>query len=266
MSGDTGAEQALAAALARFVQTSPRLVALDFDGVCAPIVDVPAQARMLPGVRAALHRLVAQDGVRVALVSGRALDDLRAVAEPEDDVVLVGSHGAETDGADGPLLGEAERALLQQLRQDVAEVSARHEGTSVEDKPAGVALHTRRAPREQAAAAELEMRAAAPWPSGVHVRHGKEVIELSVLAADKGRALLRLRDITGCAAVLYVGDDVTDEDAFAVLDDDEGDVTVKVGSGETVARHRVGAPEELPAVLLALLESSTDGQSGGAPA
>ena len=244
----------LAAALAGFVQVRPRLVALDFDGVCASIVEEPSQARMLPEVRAALEPLRLDDDVRVALVSGRALDDLRTVADPEDDVLLVGSHGAETAaGGQEPaaLLDDPERELLEEVRRQVVEVAARHEGTHVEDKPAGVVLHTRRAPRDQARAAEDALLQEVPWPSGVRVRKGKEVVELSVLSADKGQALLRLKELTGCRSVLYVGDDVTDEDAFAVLDDDAHDVSVKVGPGGTVARHRVGSPADVPAVLAA---------------
>ncbi len=88
----------------------------------------------------------------------------------------------------------------------------------------------------------------------MQLRKGNEVVELSVLSADKGEALLRLKDLTGCRAVLYVGDDVTDEDAFGVLDQDAHDVAIKVGSAETAARYRIGAPDDLPAVLLALAQ------------
>jgi len=82
---------------------------------------------------------------------------------------------------------------------------------------------------------------------------GKEVVELSVSDATKGAALRRLRALTGTApgpgGVLYAGDDVTDETAFAVLDDDAGDVTVKVGPGETGARHRVPDPQAVARLL-----------------
>lgn len=245
----------LETALADFSTVSPRLVALDFDGVCAPIVATPGDARMLPAVREALTLLQGMDGVRVALVSGRSLDDLRAVAKPDDDLLLVGSHGAETAAGDAepePLLDEAEQELLARVRREVADVVASHEGTHLEDKPAGVVLHTRRASRDQARAATETLLEQVPWPSGVHLRKGKEVVELSVLSADKGEALLRLKDLTGCRAVLYVGDDVTDEDAFGLLDQNAHDVAIKVGPGQTAARHRIGAPEDLPAVLLAL--------------
>jgi trehalose 6-phosphate phosphatase len=78
------------------------------------------------------------------------------------------------------------------------------------------------------------------------------VLELAVTDADKGSALLRLRGELGAAGVLYLGDDVTDEDAFRALGDD--DVTVKVGEGDTAAQHRVPDPEGALAALRRLAD------------
>ena len=78
------------------------------------------------------------------------------------------------------------------------------------------------------------------------------MLELAVTGADKGSALLRLRDDLGAAATLYLGDDRTDEDAFRALS--PGDLTVKVGEGETVAGHRVADP----AAVVVLLDTLAD--------
>jgi trehalose-phosphatase len=88
----------------------------------------------------------------------------------------------------------------------------------------------------------------------VHLTLGKEVVELSVLDTGKGAALRRMRAATHADVVLYAGDDTTDERAFAVLDDDAGDVTVKIGPGDTLARHRVGGPEDVVVILELLLD------------
>src|SRR5690606_9815674 len=117
----------------------------------------------------------------------------------------------------------------------------------VEHKPAGAVVHTRRMPDDAAAALEQRVLDAVAGRQGVRVLHGKRVVELSVLEATKGTALDALRHELDAAGVLYAGDDVTDEDAFAVLGPD--DVGVKVGDGETRAAHRVPDPAALGLAL-----------------
>ena len=78
-------------------------------------------------------------------------------------------------------------------------------------------------------------------------RGGKDIVEFAVRHVTKGDALDRLRELRGADAVLFAGDDVTDEDAFRVLR--EGDVGVKVGEGDTLAGHRVSDPAALTDVL-----------------
>jgi trehalose 6-phosphate phosphatase len=243
--------RSLLEALDAFSRRDRVLVALDFDGVLAPIVEVPSEARSLPSSARAVSALTGLARVDVALVSGRALEDLRAVARPPRGAVLVASHGAEVDGAPSPLDDDA-RALLSAVLDDLEQVVAAHPGTHLETKPAGGVLHTRRAPREVATAAADAVRAGAGARLGVHTRTGKEVVELSVVRADKGSALSALRGRLGADAVLYAGDDTTDEDAFAVLRD--GDVGVKVGDGETSARHRVDDPEQVSVLLAHLVD------------
>ena len=104
------------------------------------------------------------------------------------------------------------------------------------------------APTRREQAARQALSGPAGWP-GVQLTRGKEVVELSVLAADKGTALRRLRRELASDVVIYAGDDTTDEWAFAVLDDEAGDVTVKVGAGESVARHRLRGPDDVARML-----------------
>jgi trehalose 6-phosphate synthase/phosphatase len=96
---------------------------------------------------------------------------------------------------------------------------------------------------------------------GVTVREGKNVLEFSVRASTKGDALERLRLHTGADRVFYAGDDVTDEDAFAVLR--TGDLGLKIGAGTSLAGYRVRGPEEVPQVL-ALLAESREKRAGDA--
>ena len=247
--------QSLVTALAELAAGPQLLLGLDFDGVLAPIVLRPRDARALPESRDALHALARLPGVRVALVSGRPLDELAELAEPPPEAVLIGSHGAQSTLPLGVPAGDHDLDLLARLAAELDRIVAAHPGTGVERKPAGVVLHTRRAERPVAAsAARAALAGPATWP-GVHLTEGKEVVELAVTDVTKGSALAALRVRLGLprGGVLYAGDDVTDERAFAVLDDDAGDVTVKVGAGDTVARHRIDDPVAVTRLLTTLL-------------
>lgn len=227
------------------------LVALDFDGVLAPLVDDPAASRALPSSARALARLV-DAGVPVALVSGRALADLWAVAQPPPGVHLVGGHGAEHGWATADGLVREPFDLPPDAARALAHLTAALEeltdGTTarVERKPASVVLHTRTA-RPDDARRLTDAAVALGRGAGVDVLSGKDVVELSVLDVSKGEALRALRARLGVTRVLYAGDDVTDERAFAALEPQ--DVTIKVGPGATAARHRVADPAAV-AVLL----------------
>lgn len=258
-------------ALEEFVARDRILVALDFDGTLAPIVEDPEAAEPLPLAAEAITALAGLPRTHVAVISGRPLEQLRRLVDHAQGVALVGSHGAEIDESDmladdddpGParddddLLDDAEAQLLAHVRDAVADVVAHHPGTSLEEKPAAVVLHTRRADRESAIAATSDvLQGPGSWPD-VHVLRGKEVVELAVTDVTKGRALRRLRTDLGLDAggVFFAGDDTTDERAFQVLDDDAGDVTVKVGSGRTAARHRVTSPKDLAELLATIAQA-----------
>ena len=245
----TGALPAdLAEALADVAGRRPLLVASDYDGVLAPLVDDPSAAVPLLGVAAALQRLAAHDGVTVALVSGRGVADLRAVSGFEGPYRWIGSHGAEYDG---PLTGEL-AARRDALAERLAPLVAAVPGARLEVKPASVAVHVRQVTDRVAAARLLEQARAVADPS-LTLKPGKEVLELAVTDADKGTALLRLRDDLGAVATVYLGDDRTDEDAFRALS--PGDLTVKVGEGETAARYRVADPAAVVRLLETLAEA-----------
>lgn len=265
-------EQDLTSALATFVVARsaghPVLVASDFDGVLAPLLDDPSASAPTAAAAAALERLAALPpaDVRLALVSGRDLATLAQLSGAPVGTSLVGSHGAEqghvvagsteteSPGADGTssverhpfALTPDERATLDGVRAGLEAVAAEAEGAWVEDKPSAAVLHTRRAEPGAAERAGDAARAVGAR-YGAHTMTGKDVVEIAVLDTSKGLALTRLRGELGAAAVLYMGDDVTDERAFEVLA--PTDVTVKVGAGETAARFRVASVDEAAQVL-----------------
>jgi trehalose 6-phosphate phosphatase len=204
----------------------------------------------------ALGGLAALPDTHAAVVSGRDLDTLTSLTGLAGSAVTrIGTHGAETSRATAADLTPEQQQTLDEVTRDLEAVcEGRPEGVHLESKPSAVVLHTRRmtdraaADAVEAAALEVTSR-----HTGLHVLHGKQVVEVGVVRADKGTALVALRDEVGADQVAYFGDDVTDEDAFRALGAD--DVTVKVGDGETSARFRVEHPEDAAEALTRLFRS-----------
>jgi trehalose 6-phosphate phosphatase len=242
-------------AVRRIAGTDHLLVALDFDGTISPIVNRAGDARPLPRSATALAGLAALPRTTTALLSGRALASLRAVASPPVDTLLIGSHGAEAwlgPGSTELTLDEDQRILLAEVRGLLEEIVEQAPGTLLEDKPAGVVLHTRLAEDDVAEDAVAAARSLLQDRKGVFLKTGKRVLETSVVNASKGEGLTFLRQITGATAVLFAGDDVTDEDALGRLE--PGDVGVKVGLDFTQAEFRVESPVHVAELLEALLQ------------
>ncbi len=243
-------------AIKRVASAASLLVALDFDGTLAPTVDDPAAARALPGAVHAIEALSKSADTVVAIVSGRPLGGLREVLTVPAEVVLVGSHGAESRVAGketGPTLTEQEHELLEAVCFAAEEAAARFPGAHLERKPSGCALHTRLASAEDAEGARREASTSiTALDSAGHIteRYGKDILEFLVRASNKGAALDWLREQSAATAVVFIGDDVTDEDGFRALTPD--DVGVKVGEGETAAEFRIANPEEAVRLLAAL--------------
>ena len=224
--------------------TGTLLVALDFDGTLSPLVDEPMSARMTPGARAVLDGLAALPRTTVALVSGRTLADLRVIAEHDDSSTwwLKGSHGAESWE---PGLGEGESAddaadlgLRDRLTDEIRGAVADFAGVRVEPKQFGLGIHTRTADdaASDAARERADALVAAQAPSWRR-RTGHDILEFSFRHEGKDSAVAHLRDRVGATAVLFAGDDVTDEDALGSLR--PGDLGVRIGGGETAATLRV---------------------------
>jgi len=228
------------------------LVGSDYDGTLAPIVDDPSRARPERESLVALRALSRMPQTHVAVISGRALRDLAELTGAPEEVHLVGSHGSEFDPDFAASLDPPTRDLLERVRGELEEIAAMDGGITLERKPASIALHYRNA--EDGAGDEARRRVLAGPASfeGVHTKEGKKVVELSVLATSKGEALETIRHRVGASAALFIGDDVTDEDAFATLHGP--DLGVKVGPGDTLAGFRLEDTREVARLLATLTE------------
>ena len=245
----------LDAAIADAAAADRLLVALDFDGTLAPFADDPRDVGPLPASWAAILTLERARDTHVVLVSGRSLRSLAAVTHAPDSMALVGSHGVEwrVDGRDEESLTADEHERVARVGALLDEVGTRYPDVGIEHKPTGTGVHTRRVDARTAATVGEEARrvVAEADPEG-SVRTGKDILEFTVRHVTKGDAIARLREHLGADRVVFAGDDVTDEDGFRALDQDAGDVGIKVGPGETLARYRVEDPAALSGVLKAL--------------
>lgn len=228
------------------------LVACDYDGTLADHVDDPDRAFPVRESIIALRSLAALPDTHVAVISGRAVRDLASLSRLPDEIHLVGSHGSEFEAGYVTGLDDPARALLDGLTSDLRAVAAGTPGALVERKPASLAFHYRSVdPDVVPALVDGILNGPAKRP-GVRVKHGKNVIELAVVDTDKGTAITRLRQLVGADVVFFLGDDITDEDGFAVLAGP--DVGVKVGPGDTKAAHRVDDPRDVARLLAVTFE------------
>jgi trehalose 6-phosphate phosphatase len=199
-----------------------------------------------------MEELAALPGTTVALLSGRGRADLAAVSGFGSPIRLIGSHGSEFDD-EGSLLDGEQRERLDRLAAELRQLVDGEPGVTLEAKPAGVAVHVRNAPPDVGTRVLDAVRAGPATWDGIEATPGKAVLDLSVARMDKGAALDLLREREAADAVLFAGDDVTDETAFARLR--PGDVGVKVGPGDTAAQHRVDAPPDITTLLQQLVEA-----------
>ena len=192
---------------------------LDVDGVLAPIVDRPEEARVPEATREALRRLAGRYAL-VACVTGRTSKIAREiVGVPE--LAYAGQHGLE---------------LVPEAARFAARIHAFAAGTRWEDlepKPLSAAFHYRRAADRDAAREQLEAIAAAALDAGFRTKWGRYVLEVvPPLDATKGTAVRVLLAEAGLERALYAGDDVTDLDGFRALDGLEVAVRIAVVSSE----------------------------------
>lgn len=232
--------------LARFVRVNT-LVAFDFDGTLAAIVRAPETAALRATTRELLGQLC--ERVPCAVITGRTADDIGPRVAGLPLAYVLANHGLSLD----PRVSEFPR-LLADVRPVLADLCAKIEGAQLEDKHLSLAIHYRRAPESREARRAIE-RGLAGLRGSIRVIPGKAVFEILPAAAmDKASALLRLRTALGAACLMFVGDDSTDEDVFAIDRPDEV-LTIRVGpSRRSAARYHLRDQREIDTLLRALID------------
>jgi len=227
----------------------------DFDGTLSEIVEDPDSARLVDGAADALTSLSA--ACPVAILSGRDMADVRErIGLP--GLWYAGSHGFELTGPDGTHHQNPDAAasipVLAGAAADLADQLGHIPGVMVEHKRFGVAVHYRNAARDRVGEVAAAVRTAGQR-TALRVTTGREVIELRPnIDWDKGKTLRwvldHIRDNDGAAPLLpiYLGDDITDEDAFDAVDDDGIAILVRHsddGDRATAARYALDDPDRV---------------------
>lgn len=212
----------------------------DIDGTLARIEKLPDEVRVDAVVLEFIEALNEQTDGAVALVSGRSLADIDRLF-PSVMVAAAGQHGAERRNRNGAVVRRPEPSeKLLEMRDALRDMERRHVGLLLEDKGLSLALHYRNVPR-LASFVQREVQALyRQMGSGFHMQGGKYVVEIVPVGHTKGTVVNEFmleRPFSGRVPV-FLGDDVTDESAFTVVNN-LGGVTIKVGAGPTHAQFRL---------------------------
>ena len=251
-------------------------VFLDYDGTLTPIVDRPEDAIISNSMRDAVRGLARR--CPVCVVSGRDPGVLRELMGV-DDLIIAGSHGFEISSPSGDTIqreeGTAFRALLEDVTARLREELGSIAGALVEPKSISVAVHYRLASaQDRPRIKEVVDAVLAEQPDQLKVTPGKMVYEIQPrIDWDKGRAVLYLLealDLDGDdVAPLYMGDDITDEDAFEALSDRGTGIFVgrdddpEVAGRKTSADYVLRTTQEVELFLATLTRALDDGRVGG---
>ncbi|MFO1151247.1 MAG: trehalose-phosphatase [Alsobacter sp.] len=228
----------------------PFALFLDFDGTLVNIAakpDAVQVAPQLPGILAALRERL--EGA-LAIVSGRPIAVLDAYLAPER-FDAAGLHGAEQRfGSVVQVDAASDPARLRPILAELKALAGKHPGLIVEDKGRSVAIHWRLAPRSAAIAVSVMRAASEGLGADYRLQEGKNVLEILPRWATKGAAIARFLDQEPFRdrRPVFIGDDVTDEHGFEVVEQ-RGGVAIRIGEGDTCASYRLPDPDALRHVL-----------------
>ncbi|RIA47622.1 trehalose-phosphatase [Dichotomicrobium thermohalophilum] len=244
--------------IARHLTRQAHVICLDYDGTLTPIRPSPPEAVLGDEMRKALVKLAEQSPV--AIVTGRELSDARQMVDI--DLIYAASHGFELKFPDEPAQAyepaEAYREAISDTADSAEEGASDIEGVMIERKPFSTAVHFRKAaPEDMPKVSKLVAELQEQHP-GLRVLQGKKVSEFQPrIDWDKGRAvaLLAERLEVPLEGVLYIGDDVTDEDAFRAIAGKGIGILVNETDRETAAQYRLDDPDEVRVFLKRLAEA-----------
>jgi trehalose-phosphatase len=240
------------------------LLLLDYDGTLTPIVQSPELADLTDGVRQLLQALARQRRLTLAIISGRALADLKEKVGISN-IIYAGNHGLEIEGPQVSFVSppaEEFKPVLRRMHHELSQALGAIKGVLVEDKGLTLSVHYRQVADDKSAEVKdlFERVTGDAARSGkIQVTSGKKVYEVRpAVAWDKGEVLKMLMGKERGALPIYLGDDLTDEDAFKAIENYGGGISVFVGEGDspTSASYFLQSPDEVAKFLSLLLAES----------
>ncbi len=233
-------------ALRTFARTHV-LLAFDYDGTLSPIAPTPERARLPADTKRLLVRVAKK--YPVVVISGRALADISDRVAEIDVRHIFGNHGLEWSGGH-----TRPRAQVHKWVAQLSEQLAHQRGVVIEDKAHSVSVHYRAAP-DQKEALRVIMPVVRKLPE-VRIICGAAAVNLLPKdGANKGVALRRALELSGCDTAIYVGDDDTDEDAFGAFKADKL-LSIRIGpSDASRAQYHLAAQQSIDLLLKELIDA-----------
>lgn len=213
---------------------------LDVDGTLLHLAPDPSLVRVDADLHGLIDQLVEFAGGAVALISGRTVADIDAFF-PGRNLAVAGQHGLEHRSASGQIhRHEPPAEEMRYIHDTITEAVQLHPGLVVEFKGLCLALHYRQAPRLGSFAHRLVRTVQERLGPEYTTQSGKYIVELKPSARNKGLAVREFMAEPPFAGrePVFLGDDVTDEFAFRVVNELDG-YSIKVGRGRTAARYRL---------------------------
>ena len=215
---------------------------LDIDGTLVDLADTPGAVRLHPALPDLVETLYQSSGGALALITGRSIADADRLFSRRR-LPIAGQHGHERRSADGIVtLHRASPRVLDAARAALRATVDRHPALLLEDKGLSLALHYRRAPQLASLAHRVMQTLQIRLGDQFAVHRGKRVVELTPAGKNKGlaiRTFMREAPFRGRPPI-FIGDDVTDEHGFAMVNRLGGD-SIKVGPGPTAAGWRLSS-------------------------
>lgn len=222
------------------------LVAFDYDGTLAPIVDDPRCAEMRPRTRELLHH--AAKRYSAVVITGRRRTEALQFLEGIPLLEVIGNHGAEGRG----IMSDQILQRVANWRRELERRLETMEGVVLEDKSYSLSIHYRQSPEKDAG---MKIMRATENLQDARRIGGKFIVNIVPSEApDKGTTLQHLRERFGARESIFVGDDDTDEDVFRMNSDPEI-LGIRVGSTQkTAALYYINDQTDIDRLLEAMLD------------